>query len=131
MVVTLNTVADVERLPSVLDIDEVSRLLLELIPLLRHSSLSPAQGADVIDELFFAQAYNETGITIEASHAVLAWLQTVYDPTDEAFIDACASNLANLTCPAAVAFIQQRLASSDNSFECQQLTEALAEIKVR
>ncbi|MFM2476223.1 hypothetical protein [Celerinatantimonas sp. MCCC 1A17872] len=131
MVITLNTIEDVERLPSVLDIEEVSRLLLELIPLLQHSSLSPAQGADMIDELLFAQAYNETGITIEASHAVLAWLQTVYDPTDEAFIDACASNLANLTCPAAEAFIQQRLASSDNAFECQQLKEALAEIKVR
>jgi len=71
------------------------------------------------------------GLSIEASLKILEYIKEIYNSNNRELIDYNTANLANLTCREAKEFIMKRLSQSISSYEKQELTEALSEIKIK
>jgi len=55
----LESIADIDRLPSVLDVKEVSLRLIELITVIRNGDVSVLEGAEAVNYLISFQGYSE------------------------------------------------------------------------
>ena len=127
----LESIHDIDKLPSVLDVEDVSKRLIELVAVIRNCKLEPVEGAETINYLISYQAYNQTGLSLEASLVVLDWIKETYDANNKELIDWNSGNLANLSCQEAKDFIEDRLKQEISAFERQELVDALNEIDVR
>jgi len=87
--------------------------------------------AQAINYLISYQAYNQSGLSLNASHKILDWTKEIYDANNKELIEWNSANFANLTCQEAKDFINERLKKEITAFERQELTEALTEIRVR
>jgi len=127
----VESIRDIDKLPSVLDIEEVSLRLVELVEVIRKKGIDPVEGAEAINELIYSQGYNETGLSLQTSRVVLQWIKDTYDPSNNELIEFNSANLANLTCREAKDLIEDRLNSEISEFERKELEESLREINVR
>ncbi len=127
----LESIQDIEKLPSVLNVEETNRHLIELIAIIKKTHLGYVESAEAINYLISCQEYNETGLTVETSKLILDWIKEIYNPNNRDLIKWISGNLANLTCQAAKDFIGNRLNLTISEFERQELIEALTEIKVK
>ena len=127
----LKTIKDIEELPSVLDIEEVSQYLIQLVDVINNTNTDPIAGAEAINNLISYQGYNEEGLSLEASHKILKYIKETYNPGDIESVEWNTANLANLTCKEAKEFMKKRLKESSSSHEKQELTESLNEIVVK
>ena len=128
---TLHRLEDVDELPSVLDVEEVSLYLIQLIEIIKSSNISSLDGAKAINNLISYQGYNESGLSLDASYKILDYIKHTYNPSDKESISWNCANLANLTCLEAKEYIEKRLADSDNQFEQRELTQAHREIQIK
>jgi len=127
----LESISDIDELPSVLDVEEVNVRLIELIDILRNGNVDKVEGSEAINYLISYQGYNRTGLSIDASLVVLNWIKETYDPLNRQLVYWNSGNLANLTCPEAKEFIEFRLNREITEFEREELVGALSEIEVR
>ena len=127
----LETLQDIEKLPSVIDVEEVSLRLVELVEVIQRQNVSPLEGAEAINDLISYQGCNETGLSIEASKVIFDWIKEVYDPSDKELIECNIANLANLTCMEAEEFLRDRLNLSNSDFERKEIEGALDEINTK
>lgn len=128
-IMKLEKIQDIEKLPSVLDIEEVSLRLVELVDVIRSNNTCPLESAEAINDLISYQGYNDTGLSVRASEVVLNWIKEVYNPLHKELIGYCIANLANLTCAEAKDFLQERLGLALTDAEREDIKEALREIK--
>jgi len=128
---TINSIKDINKLPSVLDVDLVSIHLVELVEVLRQEKISSLKGAEAISDLIGYQGYNETGLSVKASEVVLDWIKENYDSSNPELLDCQAANLGNLTCIGAKIYIEDILSKSTSKQEREELAGSLLEIQVR
>jgi len=127
----LHSISDIEVLPSVLDIEEVSEYLIQLIEILNKTNIDPITGAETINDLISYQGYNEEGLSLEASHKILGYIKNTYNPEHKRSIEYNTANLANLTCLEAKEFMEFRLEESSSLMEKKELKGALNEIEIK
>ena len=127
----LATIQDIDKLPSVLDIEDVDKYLLELVEVIRSTNVGAQEGAEAINNLISYQGYNEVGLSVETSRVVLDWIKETYDGTNNDLVMWNSGNLANLTCIEAKEFIENRLKKSGSEFERKELVETLEEIEIK
>ena len=127
----LNTIKDIDELPSVLDVEEVSEYLIQLIDVIKNTDADPITGAEAINNLISYQGYNEEGLSLNASYKILGYIKETYNPGNKESVDWNTANLANLTCKEAKEFMEKRLSESTSSYEKQELTGSLNEIVVK
>ena len=127
----LKSINDIDNLPSVLDVEELSQYLIDLVVVIRDTNADPITGAESINNLISYQGCNEQGLSIEASKKIFAYIKETYDPSNTESVDWNTANLANLTCIEAKEFIIKRLSNSSSKYEKQELTGALNEIEIK
>ena len=127
----LKTIKGIDELPSVLDVEEVSLYLIQLIDILQSTNTDPIAGAETINNLISYQGYNEQGLSIKASLKILEYIKETYNPDNRESIDWNTANLANLTCKEAKEFMGKRLSESTSLYEKHELTESLSEIEIK
>ena len=127
----LESITDIENLPSVLDVDEVSVRLLELIEVLRKNETGALEGAEAINYLISYQGYNRKGISAEASVNVIEWTAEIYDAENEVLTEWNIANIANMQRDKSIEFLKAKLKLSITEFEQRELVEALNEIGVK
>jgi hypothetical protein len=127
----LATIQDIDKLPSVLDIKKVEKYLVELVELIRSTNVGALEGAEAINNLISYQGYNEVGLSVETSRAVLEWIKETYDEKNNDLVMWNSGNLANLTCKEAKEFIENRLKETEAEFERKELVETLEEIEIK
>jgi len=127
----LRTINDIEELPSVLDVQEISLYLIQLIDILKSENTDPIIGAETINNLISYQGYNEQGLSNKASLKILEYIKETYNPDSKESVDWNTGNLANLTCKEAKEFMEIRLSESKSAYEKQEITESLSEIEIK
>jgi len=129
--IELKTIKDIDELPSVLDIEDLSQYLIQLVDIIKSTNTDPVTGAELINNLISYQSYNEEGLSIKASLKILEYIKEIYKSNNRESIDCNTANLANLTCREAKEFIMKLLSQSTSSYEKQELTEALSEVAMK
>jgi len=127
----LANIKDIEKLPSVLDVEELNKYLIELVEVLRSTNVGAEEGAEAINNLISYQGYNLEGLSIESSRAILEWIKENYDENNKELIEWNSANLANLTCIEAKEFIEKRIADTESEHERKELLETLEEIVIK
>jgi hypothetical protein len=127
----LNRIQDIDKLPSVLDIDEVNYYLIQLVDVIRKTNTAPNVGAEAINNLISYQGCNEEGLSLEVSHKILEYIEETYNPENKDSVDWNIGNLTNLTCIEAKEFLNKRLVDSKSEYEKREILEALSEIKIK
>ncbi len=128
----IQSLSDIDKLPSVLDVEEVSQRLIELIRVLRDENIDPLQGAMAINDLLSYRGYSDKEISIEASIHVLEWTKENYEDENRPdLVEWSIANVANMQRELAMEFLIFRLSHCENAFETRELTEALNEIGVK
>lgn len=127
----LQSIRDIDELPSVLDIEEVSLYLIQLVDILNKFNTDPITGAEEINNLISYQGYNEEGLSLDASHKILEYIKNTYKPEHKDSVEWNTANLANLTCMEAKEFMETRLKLSSSLKEQKELRGALSEITIK
>jgi hypothetical protein len=132
MSMVLNKISDIDKLPSVLRIEEVNMYFMQLMSIINSDpKLEPLIAAEAINNLIGYQGYNTEGLSREVSLEILEWTKRIYKPDDDELVDCCCSNLANLTCKEAGDYLQELISNSISNEEKVSLQEALNEIDVK
>ena len=125
------SIKDFENLPSVLDVEEVSLLLVELVVALRRENVAPLDGAELIGNLIFDTGYSKKSYSREASDAVIAWTNEHYNPSDIALTEAHFGNVVNMRREQAIKYLESCLNKACTSSEISEITQALQSIGVK
>ena len=126
----LHSINDIRKLPSVLDVEEVSELLIDLVTVIRKDKISPIKGAEAINDLISYLGYSKEEISLKATNVVLKWTSEAYDGENNELVEWHAANVVNMSRKEAIAFFQNRLALDITSFERNEINECLSEIGV-
>ena len=124
----LESISDIDKLPSVLDVDEVSARLIELINVLRQNKLDCLEGAEAINHLISYQGYDTKEIGPEASVEVIEWTAENYDEKNMELTECSIANVVNMRRTNAIEFLKDRYVKSNSAFEKNEIKEALNEI---
>jgi len=122
-------IKDIDKLPSVLPIEEVNLYMGQLLDVINSdSSINSLDAAVSISDLISFQGYNKEGLSFEISMKILNWIKRNYDSSNLELTDYCLSNLANLTCKEAIDYLKHILASASTEWERKEISQALDEI---
>jgi len=92
----LESITDIDKLPSVLDVKEVSSRLIELVAVIRNTDISTLQGAEAVNDLISYQGYSTEEISLDASKAVLDWVIETYDGNNNELVEWQTANVVKL-----------------------------------
>lgn len=126
----LESITDLYKLPSVIDVDEANLLLIDLVEVIRGSDITPIKGAEAINDLISHIGYRKRAISSKATEAVMQWTEETYDRRDNELIKWHMANVICMPRKEAISFLQKRLELSITSFERKEVTDILAEIGV-
>ncbi|MFC1580282.1 hypothetical protein ACFL4N_05155 [Thermodesulfobacteriota bacterium] len=127
----LKTIQDINNLPTVLDIQEVNKRLIEIVEVIRNTPrIKILDAAEAINDLICSQAHNEEGLSVKTSLILLDWIKEVYDPNDNELLNCLSANLANLNCLEAKIFIESLIRDSTSEYEKNELIESLKEMRI-
>ncbi|MDO3383761.1 hypothetical protein [Gilvimarinus algae] len=126
----IETVADIKKLPSVLEVAEVSARLIELVDAIRKTGVPPIEGAQAINDLISYQGYSEEVISLTASKLVIEWTKETYDSEDNELIEWHTANVVNMTRSEAVEFFRRRMEADITHFERNEIEGCLADIGI-
>jgi hypothetical protein len=127
----LESIADIDRLPSVLDVKEVSLRLIELITVIRKGDVSSLEGAEAVNYLISYQGYSVEEISLDATKVVMEWVNETYDGNNNELIEWQTANVVNLSRSEAVKFLEGRLTKNTSDFELKEIKECLGELGVK
>src|SRR5690554_2602934 len=126
----LESITDIGKLPSVLDVKEVSSRLIELVAVIRNTDVSTLQGAEAVNDLISYQGYSTEEISLDASKAVLDWVIETYDGNNNELVEWQTANVVNLSRAEAIKFFKCRLAKNITDFERKEIQECLGELEL-
>ncbi len=130
MKIDLNKLSDIDKLPSVLPIEDVNHYLEQLMLIInRNPTLNPLISAEAINNLIGYQGYNTEGLSKSVSAKILEWTKKIYKSDDIELMECCSANLANLTCREAKDYIVELIANAESEEEKSELEESLKEIQ--
>jgi hypothetical protein len=127
----LELISDINKLPSVLDVKEVSLRLIELIAVIRKCDISALEGAEAVNDLISYQGYSEEEINLDATKVVMEWISETYDGKNNELVGWQAANVVNLSRVEAIKFLEGRLTKNNSDFERKEINECLAELGVK
>ena len=127
---TFNSIDDIQKLPSVLEVEKVSAYLVLLVTILNRDRIDSLKGAEAINDLISLQSHNESGLSVDASEYVLGWIKENYDSDNQHLVSYQAANLANLTCIEAESYLELLIEKATSGKEREELKGALSEIDI-
>lgn len=90
---------DLDVLPSVLEISEVSDLFRQIMAAVeKHPDIPPIAVVECLIDAISAQGYREERIDPAVCEPILEWIRQQWPSGDEEFADTAIAVLANLTC---------------------------------
>jgi len=126
--IKLESITDIDKLPSVLDVKEVSSRLIELVAVIQNTDVSTLQGAEAINYLISYCSYSTEEISLDASNAVLNWVIETYDGSNNELVEWQMANIVNLSRASAVKFFKYRLTKNIKDFERKEMHNCLEEL---
>ena len=126
----LRSIKNIDELPSVLNGDQVSQRVMELIDIIKIDGVENLQGAEAINELIGYLGYGEE-LDETSSKKVLHWIKVTYDQDNLDLIYCNSCNAANLNCSEAAVYIKDRAVNGATKYERQQYREIADEIGIK
>lgn len=127
----IQKLSDIEKLPSVLGIEILDNLMVQLVEVIRAENISPLEGARKINDLISYCGDINREFSERCSLAVMKWTEETYDGNNEELTELHSANMVNMCREIAINFLEKKLFLATTDFERQELTNSLREIGVR